>query len=158
MTRELATDYTLYNTLYTNWDVIFNFVYFLWNYNANFPFNKILNFKPLFFFYTSPLLWSASGKYPSFLWCLYGNPILYCRLKCKLLSTTCCIDMGKQQCILFSFVVEVKALHNIPTSMAVRTSWYHFTQGEHFCSSWMLDRQADTMKLIDIFCGLCKHA
>jgi len=40
---------------------------------------------------------------------------------CMPLSTTYCIDMGKQQSILFSFVV------NIPISSAVLTSWYLFT-------------------------------
>jgi hypothetical protein len=71
MTRELATDYALYNTLYTNWDVIFNFVYFLWNYSANFPFNKILNFKPLFFYRIPSFMvdkWEVSFFLVMFIW------------------------------------------------------------------------------------------
>jgi len=48
---------------------------------------------------------------------------LFCTVDLRmLLSTTYCIDVGKQQCIPFSFVVEIEARHNIPTSSAVLTS------------------------------------
>jgi len=76
----------------------------------------------LFFFLHIPSFMADKWEV-SFFSCDVYMVTLFCIVDFSMpMSTTYCIDMGKQQCILFSFVVEVKALHNIPTSSTVLTS------------------------------------